>query len=85
MSSDARDPFVAVLPAHSLNRAAGLEELAETEAVELRSLSAEASICILEDLLAAGFDMIDEMIDRERRDGRDPTALARYLLEDAPR
>ena len=84
MPMSPRDPSIALLPTQTHDRAAGLEALAAEEAAELRSTSTEASIRILEELLAAGFDMIDEMIAAARRDGRDAARLARFLLEDSP-
>jgi len=68
----------------SERRVAGLEALAAEEVAELRALTPEAGIRILEDLLDAGFDLIDEMLEEARREGRDVAALARFLFEDQP-
>lgn len=72
-------PAVPVPP--PVARAAGLAELAAEEISLLRTLTPAASLRVFEDLLAAGFDVIDEEIAAERQRAGDPAALARFLLD----
>ncbi|MBI2923467.1 MAG: hypothetical protein HYY18_20625 [Planctomycetes bacterium] len=66
-------------------RIQGLAALEADDVTQLRGLTADAGIRILEDLLDAGFDMINAMIEAHRRTGGDADRLARYLLQDEVR
>ena len=63
-------------------RLQALAALEAEDAIQLRALTTEAGIRIFEDLLDAGFEMIHDMIEQERRKGGDADKLARFLLQD---
>ncbi|MBI3269949.1 MAG: hypothetical protein HYZ53_13060 [Planctomycetes bacterium] len=72
---------MATLPDTMAARLRGLEALDRDEVLELRSMTAEQSIALLEELLAAGFALIDEALEEERRTSGDVEKLARFLLD----